>query len=107
MSIDQAKFELICAKSREAMVLHSAADTLEWDERTGMPIAGGEYRATQVSTLRGMVHRIRTDKSYGDALQALHAEAASGDVHGDREATIIGLYRDWERDHKLSTSLVE
>ncbi len=76
MSIDGKLFESVCARAREAMMLQSAADALEWDERTGMPIAAGEYRAGQVSTLRAMVHRIRTDSAYGDDLQRLADDAS-------------------------------
>lgn len=107
MSIDGKVFESVCARTREAMLLQSAADALEWDERTGMPIAAGEYRARQVSTLRAMVHRIRTDSAYGDDLQQLANDASNEDPHGDVGATIRGLYRDWDRDRKLPTELVE
>ena len=46
MPFDQAKFDRVCSKAREAMLLHSSADALEWDERTGMPIAAGECNGT-------------------------------------------------------------
>ena len=74
MSISQERFESVCARARQAMLLHSTADTLEWDERTGMPVAAGEYRAQQISTLRALVHEQRTDPQYGDDLQHLLQE---------------------------------
>lgn len=107
MPIDQSKFDLVCSKAREAMILQTSADTLEWDERTGMPIAAGEYRAQQVAYLRAMAHQIRTDPAYGDHLQGL-LEASAGDPpHSQTAATIRELHRDWERDHKLPTNLVQ
>ncbi len=107
MSVDKELFDSVCDKAREAMLLQSAADALEWDERTGMPVAGGEYRAGQVSALRTIVHRIRTDAAYGESLQRLIENSESEDPHGDVGATIRGLYRDWDRDRKLPTDLVE
>ena len=107
MAVNQECFESVCAMAREAMMLHATADTLEWDERTGMPIAAGEYRASQVSTLRALVHQRRTDNRYGEQLQALMEEVAGEDPHGEAAATVRGLHRDWLRDKKLPTALVE
>ena len=87
MSASQKRFESVCARAREAMLLHSTADTLEWDERTGMPIAAGEYRAQQISTLRALVHERRTDSAYGDDLQQLIQESENEDPHGAVAAT--------------------
>lgn len=107
MSVDQARFEHVCSMSREAMILQSSADTLEWDERTGMPIAAGDYRAQQVATLRAMTHRIRTDPAYGENLQRLMEQSSEEAPHGQPGATIRELYRDWDRDRKLPTELVQ
>jgi carboxypeptidase Taq len=107
MSIDSKLFDSVCEQARKAMILHSTADTLEWDERTGMPIAAGEYRAAQVSTLRAMVHQIRTDPSYGEDLQRLQENVADDDPHGDVTATVRELFRDWNRDRKLPAELVK
>jgi carboxypeptidase Taq len=100
-------FDFVCNQARRAMRLQTAADTLEWDERTGMPRGGGDYRAEQVSMLRGMVHEFRTDPAYGDALCELIETIAGDDPHDDRVATIRELHRDWDRDRKLPTELVE
>ncbi|QDT05932.1 Thermostable carboxypeptidase 1 [Rubripirellula lacrimiformis] len=88
------------------MVLQTTADTLEWDERTGMPVGAGSYRATQVSTLRGMVHELRTAESYGDDLCQLVEAFSDDDPHSDSAATVRELHRDWSRDRKLPTDLV-
>jgi carboxypeptidase Taq len=107
MSIDMKLFDSVCARAREAMMLHSVADTLEWDERTGLPAAAGEYRAAQISTLRAMTHQIRTHASYGEDLQRLTDDVSDEDPHGDVAATIRGLYRDWKRERTLPTDLVQ
>jgi carboxypeptidase Taq len=107
MSIDMKLFDSVCARAREAMMLHSVADTLEWDERTGLPAAAGEYRAAQISKLRAMTHQIRTHASYGEDLQRLTDDVSDEDPHGDVAATIRGLYRDWKRERTLPTDLVQ
>jgi carboxypeptidase Taq len=107
MSIDMKLFDSVCARAREATMLHSVADTLEWDERTGLPAAAGEYRAAQISTLRAMTHQIRTHASYGEDLQRLTDDVSDEDPHGDVAATIRGLYRDWKRERTLPTDLVQ
>ena len=66
MTFDESLFELVCSTARRAALFHSAADALEWDERTGMPIAAGEYRAEQVSALRSAAHELRTNEKYGE-----------------------------------------
>ncbi len=89
------------------MRLQTAADTLEWDERTGLPHAAGEYRASQVASLRSIVHSIRTDTAYGDDLTWLMEHATDHDPNSDIRATIECLHRDWDRDRKLPNELVQ
>ncbi len=105
--MDQKRFESVCAHSRSAMRLQTAADTLEWDERTRMPAKAGDYRAEQVSSLRAAVHRQRTDAGYAADLEELNQQIASMPPDGDEAATVGGLYRDLCHNQKLSTELVE
>ena len=107
MTVDTTLLEAVCRQAREAMLLHSVADTLEWDERTGMPVAAGEYRATQVAALRKRVHELRTDRQYGDRLDQLSDQIGDEDPHSETNATIRELRRDWQRDRKLPAELVE
>ncbi|TWU37690.1 Thermostable carboxypeptidase 1 [Novipirellula aureliae] len=104
-----SKFDFVCEKAREAMLLQTVADTLEWDERTGMPLGGGEYRARQVSYLRGKIHDLRTDAAYGEALKQLDQDMVSDAPSSTTEqiATIRGLLRNWKRDARLPSELVE
>ncbi|WP_419193994.1 carboxypeptidase M32 [Novipirellula herctigrandis] len=106
--MDQTDFQWVCDQAREAMLLQTVADLLEWDERTGMPIGGGDYRAQQVSHLRGKVHRLRTSEKYGETLLRLSESLPQGhDLASDAPATIRGLTRHWNRDHRLPDDLVE
>jgi len=105
--LDQQIFESVCDQARRAMLLQTAADTLEWDERTGMPVGAGDYRASQVSALQTLAHQLRTESSYGQNLQQLLEENSSEDPHSDVAATIRELHRDWDRDRKLPDDLVK
>ena len=98
--------ELLFQHAREAMCLQTIADTLEWDERTGMPIEGGDYRVDQVSMLRGLVHRKRTEPRYGELLQQAQDDTANVDPSSDIAASVRGLQRQWNRDSRLPESLV-
>ena len=106
MSIDSSLFQSVCATAREATVLLTACETLEWDERTGMPVGAGEYRAEQVSALRSAVHRIQTDAAFGEKLQQLSEQVVDLDPSSDQAATVLGLQRDFIRNQKLPSDLV-
>ncbi len=102
-----AKFEAVCEHARHATLLQTIADTLEWDERTGMPVAGGDYRAAQVSMLRAMNHAHLTQPSFGNDLQELLPSIDGQDAQGDKATTIRLLLRDFERNCKLPVELVK
>ncbi len=107
MAVDQTLFDATCQHARQAMLLHSAADTLEWDERTGMPIAAGDYRAEQVSILRAQTHKLRTEAKFGEHLAQLSEQIGDEDPSEDVASTVRELRRDFERNSKLPTELVE
>lgn len=92
---------------RECTLLQTVADTLEWDERTGMPSGGGEYRAEQVALLRGMVHARRTQPRIGEWLEQLSAWELAQDPHSEIGATVQRMREDYARESRLSQRLVE
>ncbi|QDT10472.1 carboxypeptidase M32 [Planctomycetes bacterium K23_9] len=107
MNTDQSNFfDSVCKQARRAALLQSAAETLEWDERTGMPPKASEYRAQQISTLNAMVHELRTDETYGENLESLSQQIDTSQPN-DIAATVRGLTRDWRRNRKLPTDLVK
>jgi carboxypeptidase Taq len=106
----ESQFTSVCEHARQAAIFQSIADALEWDERTGMPQGGSDYRATQVSTLRAMNHKHQTNAAYGESLQRLSQDLPTtehaSDFHGDVASTIRGLHRDYDRNCKLPVDLV-
>lgn len=99
--------ELLCRHAREAALLESVGYLLEWDERTLMPHAGGEYRAEQATLLAALAHQRQTDSRIGAWLAELADSPLAADPHSDTGATIRELRRKYEKKTKLPQSLVE
>lgn len=100
-------FQTLLTEARETTLLQTTADALEWDERTGMPPEAGEYRADQVTLLRGMVHRRRTAPQLGERLASLAEWDQAADPHSDIGATVRCMQEDYRRDCRLPQRLVE
>jgi carboxypeptidase Taq len=103
----RATFDRLCAAAREVALLGSTQSLLEWDERTKLPPAGGEYRAEQVSYLAGLIHQRQTAPEIGDWLGELLDSPLADDPHGENGAVIHNLKRDYDKRTKLPQSLVE
>jgi carboxypeptidase Taq len=100
-------YDRLIAHAREVALLKSTQSLLEWDERTKLPPAGGEYRAEQVSYLAGLVHRKTTEPAVGEYLAELIESPLAADRHSDTGAVIHNLKRDYEKKTKLPQALVE
>jgi carboxypeptidase Taq len=88
-------------------VLVSIEALCEWDERTYMPEAAGNYRADQITLLAGMLHDRRTDPRLGEWLAALADSDLAADPLSDTGTTIREMQRDFNKRTKLSKRLVE
>ncbi|MFO0869770.1 MAG: carboxypeptidase M32 [Pirellulales bacterium] len=97
----------LCQFTRETAILESVQGLLEWDERTLMPSAAGEYRAEQITYLSRLVHERRIDPRQGDWLSALADSPLVADPHSDAGATVRQLRRDYQRRRRLPVTLVE
>ena len=51
----QDSFENVLSQVRETALLEATRGLLEWDERTGLPVEAGSYRAAQITLLSGMI----------------------------------------------------
>ncbi|WP_153559445.1 carboxypeptidase M32 [Roseimaritima sediminicola] len=103
----EQRFSALRKHFHEVALLSSTADALEWDERTGLPSAAGQYRAAQVTLLRGMVHRRKTDPLVGEHLGHLADSPLAADPESDEGATVRRLQEDYRREQKLPVRLVE
>jgi carboxypeptidase Taq len=100
-------YQALCDHAREAAKLASIMGLLEWDERTKMPPAGGDYRAEQISYLAGEIHKRQTDPRLGQWLDELAESALAADPHSEQGAVIRQLRRQYDKKTKLPQTLVE
>ncbi len=104
----ESTLESLLAYRRETALLESAQAALEWDERTGLPVEAGEYRAAQVTLLSGLIHQRDTSPQYGQWLNELSVmPSLIEDPHSELSACVLRLKKDFDRDTKLPLSLVE
>lgn len=92
---------------RQIVLLEGTIGLLEWDERTKMPEAAGDFRADQVTYLAGCIHSMRTSPRLGDCLEVLAASPLAADVHSDVGTTIRQLRREYRKRTRLPKRLVE
>src|SRR5262245_7440960 len=100
-------FDELCQHTRQTAMYGSIMALLEWDERTIMPPAEGEYRAEQVTLLSRTVHERETAPQVGDWLAELAQSPLANDPASDGGATIRPLQRRYEKNVKLPNSRVE
>jgi carboxypeptidase Taq len=91
----------------ETAKLEGALALLEWDDRTYLPSRAGGYRADQTTLLSGMIHRRRTDQRLGELLQSLIASDLVQEPHSPTGASILKLWKDFQRNVRLPVALVE
>lgn len=100
-------YRQVCDLAREAKLLETIEALLDWDERTQLPTAGGEYRADQIAYLAGVVHQKRTAPQIGEWLEVLGSSGLSDDPYSDSGSTIRLLKRDYDKKTRLPQALVE
>lgn len=100
-------YETVCRQTRQAALLDSIVALLDWDERTVMPEAAGEYRAEQSARISRLVHERWIDPQFGQALAALAQGPLAADPASDQAVNILRLKRRQERRARLPSDLVE
>jgi carboxypeptidase Taq len=105
--MSEATLDKVREHARETAMLRSIAELLEWDERTKMPPAAGEYRAEQITYLSAKVHQRQTDPQLGQWLDELAGSALAADPHSDSGATIRQMRREYDKLTKVPQRLVE
>ena len=100
-------FDQLVAHLRDTQKLSSIKALLDWDQQTKLPVAGNGYRAEQLMMLAGEIHKRNTDPRIGEWLHELESELDTAEPHGDRWATVRETRRQFDKNTKLSTELVE
>ncbi len=107
MTTSEETYTLLCSHVREATILASIQELLEWDERTKMPPAGGAYRADQAAYVAGLVHQKQTAPIMGEWLAELADGPLAADPTSDTGAVIKHLRHDYDKKTRLPQALVE
>jgi carboxypeptidase Taq len=102
-----AAYDALCHHVRETAKLGSIMGLLEWDERTKMPSAGGEYRAEQIAFVAGEIHKRQTAPQLGEWLAELADGALAADPHSETGTVIRKLKRQYDKKTRLPQKLVE
>jgi carboxypeptidase Taq len=102
----QAYDELI-RRCKEATVLRSCADVLNWDERTYMPPAGSGHRAEQMALLARLGHEMATAPRIGELLAEVERSPLVRDPESLEAANVREVRRGYDRAVKLPEALVE
>lgn len=105
MSSVASAYDRLHKRFHEIAILRSCSSLLEWDQETGMPPGGADWRATQLAWLSGRRHELITAPETADLLAEV--EAGAGELAGVRATNVRGWRRILDREAKLPPSLVE
>lgn len=74
-----------------------------WDQAANMPPKGREARADALAEMAGLLHRMRTEPRWHDALQRAEQEP----LDDWQRANLREMWREWRRANALPESLVQ
>src|SRR5215813_4107059 len=80
---------------------------LDWDLQTQMPEGASESRARHMSLMSRLIHEMFTDDETGKLLDEAVAEVKNADYDGEDASTLRVARRDYDREKRLPTDLVE
>jgi carboxypeptidase Taq len=93
----------LCTLADEIALLDSTANTLGWDQETGMPPKALDYRAKQLGYLSGKSHALSTSADFGSAL----GQAETETLTTVQAANVREWRRRFDRNTKLPQRLIE
>jgi carboxypeptidase Taq len=97
-------YRALCEVAAEIALLSSAGAVLGWDQETYMPGQALEYRARQLSYLRGKAHGLLISKR---TLKLLEKAEAERPENATQAANVRELRRDLDKATKLPRKLVQ
>lgn len=82
-------YDKILERSKEIILLGSAAGVIGWDLETYMPPKGIMLRSEQLAIMRKLNHRMATDPEYGKLIEAAEKDSDSLDEAQQRNLYLI------------------
>lgn len=104
---DEAAYEMLLKRWREAALLATSSALLDWDQQTSMPTSGTEYRGQQQALLAGLRHDRVTDPGIESLLQQLEASPLAKDPESPVGVNVREIRRVYDKETKLPKALVE
>ncbi|MDB4721578.1 carboxypeptidase M32 [Verrucomicrobiales bacterium] len=103
--MDFPPYQNLIQRSKEIALYSSTSALLGWDQETGIPKKGLNYRAEQCAFLGGKAHSLFTDSQVGNWISRCEDEGACTDSEG------LANLREWRWSHdravKLSSEFIE
>jgi carboxypeptidase Taq len=103
----ESAYKNLCDHVRQANILGSVVQLLEWDEQTKMPGQGAAHRADQAAALTQIVHQRITDPRIAEWLDAVENSPLVEDPRSGEGANARKIRRAYDRQTKLPARLVE
>ena len=97
-------YDKILERSKELIILQSAAGIIGWDLETNMPPRGLMLRSEQLGLLRKLSHRMGTDPEVGKLIEA--AEKDSGALTEAQQRNLFLTKRSYDALTKVPEELV-
>lgn len=101
----QKDYKHLHALSKHAQILTGIGSLLHWDQDTYMPKGAAGFRAEQLKTLAGIVHKERTSKEFSKALNSLIDIKTGSIKQKGLSAFQKAALTQWRRDFLLETAL--
>jgi len=98
-------YDELLARAYQVTLLGGAANVLDWDQQTYMPLKAALTRADQLALVRGLIHRRATAAPIGELLKA--CEDHGFEPGSDEAANVREWRRDYDRRVRLPQKLVE
>lgn len=104
---DEAAYESLVSRWRQAALLATSSALLDWDQQTSLPAAGTQYRGQQLALLAGLRHDRIVDPMVGELLSQLEASPLVADKDSTVAVNVREIRRAYDKETKLPKSLVE
>jgi len=105
LSKAKADYQHLFDLSKHIHVLQGISSILSWDQETHMPQGGAEIRGLQLKTLAGLIHKERTSKAFGAALQKLIDLKTGKTPQKGLTTSQNAALREWRRDYIHDTAI--
>jgi carboxypeptidase Taq len=102
----EAKLQRLKDMISELADINSAANLLNWDQQTYMPVGGAEQRGQQLGTLGKLAHDIGTSSEMGNLLDELKPALGGLDPDSDDACLIKYAIRDYDRATRVPADFV-